>query len=176
MNQFIKETQQKLLNGQGVTKEEVLKCQSLEENEEDLFAVYWIMSRYYLDRNQNDAMTYCILKCYELNERYKFNLDFKVKDFMEVRTSFMDEAINKTNSRILPLSLLFGILTLVLCWFIMGDGRFDAFIAGFILMNVVSIGFQNAGFKKTIAAFKKKQYAAVYPFLDDEDKKFVEGR
>lgn len=175
MNTFIKQTQDKLLSGQGVTKEEVLKCQSLEENEEDLFAVYWIMSRYYLDRNQLDALTYCILKCYELNEKYKFDLPYKVKDFMEARCVFMHEAINKTNARLLPLSLLFGIITLVLVWFIMGGGQFSGFVLGFIAMNLVSINFQGIGFRKTIEAFKKKQYAAVYPFLDEDDKKFVDG-
>lgn len=175
MNSYIKETQEKLLNGHGVTKEEVLKCQSLEENEEDLFAVYWIMSRYYLDRNQPDAMTYCVLKCYELNEKYKFDLPYKVKDFMEARCDFMQEAINKTNTRLLPLSILLGIITLVLVWFIMGNGTFIGFILGFIAMNIVSINFQGVGFKKTIASFKKKQYAAVYPFLDEDDKKFVDG-
>lgn len=176
MNAFIKQTQDKLLNGQGVTKEEVLKCQSLEENEEDLFAVYWIMSRYYLDRNQLDAMTYCILKCYELNEKYKFDLPYKVKNFMDARSEFMNEAINKTNSRLLPLSLLFGIISLVLVWFIMGNGSLIGFVLGFIAMNIVSINFQGIGSKKTIESFKKKQYAAVYPYLDEDDKKFVDGR
>lgn len=175
MNSYICETRDKLLNGHGVTKEEVLKCQSLEENEEDLFTVYWIMSRYYLDRNEPDALTYCILKCYELNEKYKFDLPYKVKDFMDARSDFMNEAINKTNSRLLPLSLLFGIISLVLVWFILGNGSFTGFILGFIAMNFVSIYFQSIGSKKTIEAFKKKQYAAVYPFLDEEDKKFVDG-
>lgn len=176
MNQYIYETQLKLINGHGVTKEEVRKCQTLEENEEDLFAVYWIMARYYLDRNQLDALTYCILKCYELNERYHFDLPFKVKDFMEVRCAFMDEALTKTRTKLLPLSVLFGVICLVLCWLILAQGNFGGFIVGFILMNLVSISFQNIGLKKTIQSFKKKQYAAVYPYLDEEDKKFVDGR
>lgn len=176
MNALILETRDKLINGHGVTKEEVLKCQNLEDNEEELFTVYWIMSRYYLDRNQPDAMTYCILKCYELNEKYKFDLPYKVKNFMDARSEFMNEAINKTNSRLLPLSLLFGIISLVLVWFIMGNGTLIGFVLGFIAMNIVSINFQGIGSKKTIEAFKKKQYAAVYPYLDEDDKKFVDGR
>lgn len=175
MNTIIRETQDKLLNGHGVTKEEVLKCQNLVDSEEDLFVVYWIMSRYYLDRNQPDAMTYCILKCYELNQKNKFDLPFKVKNFMDARTDFMQEAMNKTTVRLLPLSILFGVITLVLCWLILGDGNFGAFIVGFVAMNIVSINFQSAGSKKTIESFKKKQYAAVYPFLDEDDKKFVDG-
>lgn len=175
MNAFIRETRDKLLNGQGVTKEEVLKCQSLNETEEDLFNIFWIMSRYYLDRNQLDAVTYCILKAYELNTKHKFDLPYKVKDFMEARCNFFEEAISKTRTKILPLSILFGVIVLVLCWLILGNGQFDGFIVGFIAMNLVSINFQNIGSKKTIESFKKKQYAAVYPFLDEEDKKFVDG-
>ena len=175
MNAFIKETQDKLLSGQGVTKEEVLKCQSLQSNEEDLFATYWIMSRYYLDRDEVDAMTYCVLKCYELNQKYKFDLPFKVKDFVDARSAFMVEAMNKTTVRLLPLSTLFGIIALILCWLILGDGNMGGFVVGFIAMNIISINFQSAGSKKTIESFKKKQYAAVYPFLDEDDKKFVDG-
>ena len=67
MNQNIANIQEKILQGKGITKEEVLSCQNSIESEEDLFYVYWIMSRYYLDRNKEDAMTYCVLKCYELN-------------------------------------------------------------------------------------------------------------
>ena len=81
MNQNIANIQEKILQGKGITKEEVLSCQNSIESEEDLFYVYWIMSRYYLDRNQEDAMTYCVLKCYELNEKNHFDLPFKVKDF-----------------------------------------------------------------------------------------------
>ena len=175
MNQNIANIQEKILQGKGITKEEVLSCQNSIESEEDLFYVYWIMSRYYLDRNKEDAMTYCVLKCYELNEKNHFDLPFKVKDFMDARSSFMEEAIEKTRIRLLPLSLLFGVLVLVLFWLIIGNGNFDAFIVGFILMNLISIFFQTYGSKKTLASFKKKQYAAVYEFIDEDDKVFADG-
>ena len=58
----------------------------------------------------------------------------------------------------------------------MGNGSLIGFVLGFIAMNIVSINFQGIGSKKTIEAFKKKQYAAVYPYLDEDDKKFVDGR
>ena len=76
---------------------------------------------------------------------------------------------------LLPLSILFGVISLIMFWFIIGSGSGEGFIIGFIVMNIVSINFQNLGSKKTIESFKKKQYSAVYPFLDDEDKKFVDG-
>lgn len=175
MNAEILKFQDRVINGHSISKEEITTCQRLVKDDEDLFAVYWLMARYYLDHDQPDALTYCILKCYELNEQHHFELAFKVKDFMEARTDFMEEAIQKTRTRILPLSILFGLLTLILCWLILGNGRFDAFIAGFIAMNVISIFFQQVGSKKTLAAFKKKQYAAVYGFLDKQDKEFANG-
>lgn len=174
MNKKILETENKILSGQGISKEEVMACQEVIENEEDLFHTYWIMSRYYLDRGKLDALTYCILKCYELNEKHHFDLEYKVKDFLEARTDFMDEAIMKTRKKLLPLSTLFGVITLVALWLILGNGEFIAFILGFIAMNIVSIKFQQIGSKKTLESFKTKQYAAVYSFLDENDKKFVD--
>ena len=174
MNQIILDTEKKLLNNQGIRKEEVIACQQAVSNDEELFHTYWIMSRYYLDRNQLDALTYCILKCYELNEKHHFSLEYKVKDFMEVRTDFMDEAIMKTRKKLLPLSILFGVIVLIALWLIAGNGEGIAFILGFIAMNIVSIKFQEVASKKTIGQFKVKQYAAVYEFLDENDKKFVD--
>ena len=175
MNQNITNVQEKILQGKGITKEEVLSCQNAVENDEDLFYVYWIMARYYLDRNQEDAMTYCILKCYELNERNHFDLPFKVKDFIEARGSFIEDAIEKTRVRLLPLSVLFGVLVLVLFWMIIGQGELGGFIIGFILMNLISIFFQTFGSRKTFDSFKKKQYAAVYNFLDENANVSADG-
>lgn len=174
MNKRIKEIEDKILNGHKVNKKEVTECQQLQDNAEDLFHTYWIMARYYLELNQLDALTYCILRCYELNEQNKLNLEYKVKNFMEARSAFMEEAIVKTRTRLIPISIFFGILVLVALWLILGDGTFGSFVVGFIAMNFVSIKFQSVGFEKTIAAFKKKQFAAVYPFLDEQDKKFVD--
>ena len=174
MNKRIKEIEDKILNGHKVTKQQVTECQQLQDNAEDLFHTYWIMARYYLEMKELDALTYCILKCYELNEQNKFNLELKVKDFMEARTDFMEEAVNKTRTKLIPISVLFGIIVLVALWLILGNGTFESFIIGFIAMNFVSIKFQDIGFNKTITTFKKKQYAAVYPFLDEQDKKFVD--
>ena len=174
MNKRIKEIENKILKGNNVTKEEVIECQQIQNSAEDLFHTYWIMSRYYIPSNNSDAITYCVLKCYELNESNKFDLEFKVKDFVEARTQFMDVEIEKTRTKLLPLSILFGILVLVPLWLMLGNGELFAFVFGFIAMNVVSIKFQEIGFKKTITAFKKKQYEAVYPYLDEIDKKFVD--
>ena len=174
MNKRIKEIEDKIFKGHVVTKEEVTECQQLQNNAEDLFHTYWIMSRYYLELKQYDALTYCILRCYELNEQNKFELEYKVKDFMDARTGFMNEAMTKTRTKLIPISILFGIITLVALWLILGKGSLGAFIVGFIVMNFVSIKFQTIGFNKTITSFKKKQYAAVYPFLDEQDKKFVD--
>lgn len=175
MNQKIQKIQNKILEGSAVSKEEVLLCQEAVEDDEDLFAVYWIMARYYLDRNEENALTYCILKCYELNEKNHFDLSFKVKDFMEARSEFMEEAIMKTRKKLLPLSILFGVIVLVLVWLIMAQGDFIGFIIGFICMNLISVNFQKIGSNKTLASFKEKQYAAVYEFLDEDDKKFADG-
>lgn len=175
MNQKILNTQNRILEGKRITKEEVKECQTLISDEEDLFGVYWIMARYYLDNDQQDAMTYCILKCYELNEKNHFDLPYKVKDFMEARSDFMEEAIMKTRKKLLPLSILFGVIVLVLFWLIIGKTAFSGFVVGFICMNLISIYFQKIGTKKTLDAFKKRQYAAVYDFLDEEDKKFADG-
>lgn len=57
----------------------------------------------------------------------------------------------------------------------MSKGEFTGFIIGFICMNLVSVNFQSVANKKTIEAFKKKQYAAVYSFLDENDQKFADG-
>lgn len=175
MNTTILDVKSQILSGKGITKQQVMKCQESISDEEELFYVYWIMSRYYLDRGQENAMTYCVLKCYELDEKNHFDVEFKVKDFLEARTDFMEEAMTKTRTRLLPLSILFGVITLILVWMIMSAGEFTGFIIGFICMNIVSIGFQQIGFKKTIEKFKIKQYAAVYSYLDDEDKKFADG-
>ena len=174
MNKRIQEIEKKILNGHIVSKEEVIECQNLQNNAEELFHTYWIMSRYYLDRNEQDALTYCILRCYELNEQNSFELEYKVTQFMDARCDFYEEAIQKTRTKILPLSVLFGIIVLVALWLILGNGEFTAFIIGFIAMNFVSIKFQEIGSKKTLTTFKKKQYGAVYPFLDENDKKFVD--
>ena len=174
MNNRIKEIESKILKGHKVTKEEVIECQQLQNNAEDLFHTYWIMSRYYLDLNEQDALTYCILRCYELNEQNKFDLEYKVSNFMEARSEVMQEAINKTRTKLIPISVFLGILVLVALWLIVGNGTIPSFIVAFIAMNIVSIKFQEIGSKKTINAFKKKQYAAVYPFLDEQDKKFVD--
>lgn len=174
MNETIKTIQDQILNQHQVTLEEVKQCQELVESAEDLFTTYWIMSRYYVDHNEPDAVTYCALKCYELNEIHHFDLEFKVKDFLEARTDFMEEAIWKTRKKLIPLSVLFGLLTLILIWLIMSKGEFTGFIIGFIAMNLVSISFQQYGSKKTLTQFKKKQYAAVYEFLNENDKKFAD--
>ncbi|MGN1343475.1 MAG: hypothetical protein ACI4U3_02785 [Traorella sp.] len=173
MNTKILEIENKILNGHLVTKEEVQTAQKACETNEDLFHTYWIMSRYYLDHNQQDALTFCILKCYELNEENHFELEYKVKDFLEARSDFMEEAIMKTRKKLLPLSCLFGVIVLVALWLILGDGEFISFIIGFVAMNVVSIKFQEVGSKKTLESFKKKQYEAVIGFLDENDRLFV---
>ena len=105
---------------------------------------------------------------------YSYEEMTKVKDFLEARSEFMNEAINKTRTKLIPISVFFGVIVLVAFWLILGNGNFGAFIVGFIAMNFVSIKFQEVGFKKTIQTFKKKQYDAVYNFLDDNDKKFVD--
>ena len=174
MNQTILDVKNKILKGHKVTKQEVIECQKAESNELELFTTYWIMSRYYLERNEQDALTYCILKCYELNEFYKFDLEYKVKNFLDARSDFMQEAINKTKTKLIPIAIFFGVLLLVAFWLIIGDGGMGGFVIGFIVMNIVSIKFLEIGSKKTIEAFKKKQYAAVYEFLDENDKKFVD--
>lgn len=175
MNTKILEVKDKILNGKAFTKEDVKACQNSIQSEEELFMTYWIMARYYLNHNELDALTYCVLKCYELNEKNHFDVDYKIKDFIEVRCDFMEDAIIKTRKKILPLSILFGVLTLVLVWLIMSKGEFTGFIIGFICMNLVSVNFQSVANKKTIEAFKKKQYAAVYSFLDENDQKFADG-
>lgn len=174
MNKRIKEIEDKILSGNTVTKEEVIECQQIQNCAEDLFHTYWIMSRYYLNCNNSDALTYCILRCYELHENNKFDLDFKVKDFMEVRCDFMEEAIKKTRTKLIPISAFFGVIVLVAFWLILGNGNFGGFVIGFLAMNIVSIKFQDIGFKKTITTFKKRQLNAVYSYLDEQDKKFVD--
>ena len=174
MNENILAIKDKVLKDDIVTKDMILQCQNAVNSAIDLYMTYWLMARYYLNRNELDALTYCILKCYELNEIHHFDLEFKVKDFMEARCEFMEEAISKTRTRILPLSILFGVIALVLIWLIMSNGEFTGFLLGFLAMNLISIGFQKTGMKKTIESFKKKQYAAVYGYLDENDQKFAD--
>lgn len=174
MNSKISEVKEKILHHQAFTKEDIRECQNVCETDEEVFTTYWIMSRYYLNRSESDALTYCALKCFELNEKNHFELEYSIRDYLEARCDFMEEAIEKTRKKILPLSILFGVLVLILIWLIMSKGELFGFVFGVIGMNVVSIMFQSKATKKTIESFKKKQYAAVYYFLDDEDKKFAD--
>ncbi len=173
MNQQIQKIKEKFLAGKPITKEDVTFAQNHIEDDEDLFMTYFFMSRVYLDKKEFDAVTYCVLKCYELNEKHHFDLDFKIKDFVEARSDFMEEAILKTRKKILPLSILFGVIVLVLVWLIMAHGELTGFILGFIAMNLISIYFQKVGSEKTIRSFKKKQYQAVEGFLDEQDREFA---
>lgn len=169
MNATIEAIQQKCLNDQVITVNEVKACQESVSNDEELCLVYWIMSRYYLNHDNTDALVYCCLKAKELIERNHYAFDFKINDFIEARTDFFDEEITRIRTKILPLSVLFGVITLILIWFIMDGG----FIIGFIGMNVVSIAFQQVGFTKTVEKYRAKQLAAVFEFLTQEDQQFV---
>lgn len=149
---------------------------------EEYCTYLWMLARWYEEKGNKNAATYCCLRINEVKSMYaikpgkrrlsltfnEFEMCDAMEQFVDVKTSFMIEKNEKIKNKLLIVSILTGGIVFLILRYLLSMTMF------FALFQWLAFAFLTYFFsiRRSKEHFYVLQSNACFEYLDEEDKQF----